>query len=256
MPKSLSPSAVSSFRDCPRAFRYAYVDRIPQAPTIPASKGTLSHRALELLYERPAAERTPQALSSDLSTAAVELAPTRDFAELNLDAAAWDSFVADAHTLSQRIFELEDPTAIEPIGLELKLEAVSNGVRLRGVIDRLERDEHGALVVTDYKTGSVPGERFETAKLQGVHFYSLLCESVFGVRPARVQLLFLSKPEAIIATPTEQSVRGTSKKVSAVWQAVTRACDVDDFRPVPGRLCDWCSYRDRCPAFGGSDSLQ
>ena len=59
-------------------------------------------------------------------------------------------------SLVQRYFELEDPRTVRPIGLELKLEADLGRARLRGVIDRLELDENGELVVTDYKTGSVP----------------------------------------------------------------------------------------------------
>ena len=81
-------------------------------------------------------------------------------------------------------------------------------MRVRGIIDRLEIDGDGELVVTDYKTGRVPSERFEAKSLGGVHMYAALCEQTFGRRPARVQLLYLSKPEAIIATPTEQSCSG------------------------------------------------
>ena len=40
------------------------------------------------------------------------------------------------------------------------------------------------------------------------------------------------------------------RKVKAVWSAVERACDRDDFRPKPSRLCDWCAFQAYCPAFG------
>ena len=222
---------------------------MPQAPTVPASKGTLVHRALELLYEREPGERLPDALHEDLDRAVKELASTSDFAGIELSESDWAAFVADADRLAQRIFLLEEPSTIHPIGLELKLESNAKGVRLRGIIDRLELDDDGGLVVTDYKTGSVPGERYEASKLQGMHFYSLLCETMLGKRPSRIQLLYLSKPEAIIATPSQQTIRGAQMKVSAVWSAVERACANDDFRPNPGRLCDWCSYRSICPVF-------
>ena len=104
----------------------------------------------------------------------------------------------------RKYFELEDPRTVHPIGLELKLEADLGRTRLRGIIDRLELDENGEFVVTDYKTGSVPSELWEAKSLAGVHIYALLCERMLGRRPARVQLYYLSKPEAIIATPTDQ----------------------------------------------------
>ena len=103
---------------------------------------------------------------------------------------------------------------MRPIGLELKLEADLGRTRLRGIIDRLELDENGEFVVTDYKTGSVPSELWEAKSLAGVHVYALLCERMLGRRPARVQLYYLSKPEAIIATPSDQSIRGVERRTS------------------------------------------
>ncbi len=158
-------------------------------------------------------------------------------------------------SLVERYFRLEDPTGITPIGIELKLEVELGGVRLRGIIDRLELDADGELVVTDYKTGKAPGERQEQQRLAGVAFYSLLCERLFGRRPARVQLLYLADPVAIISTPTDRSTKGVERKLAAVWAAVERACEREDFRPNRSRLCDWCSFKAYCPSFGGDIKL-
>jgi len=50
-----------------------------------------------------------------------------------------------------------------------------------------------------------------------------------------VCLYYLSKPEAIIATPTAQSVAGVGRRADALWTAILRACERDDFRPRPSR---------------------
>jgi putative RecB family exonuclease len=255
LPVGLSPSSVSAFRDCPLAFRFAYVDRLPEPPSAPASKGTLVHRALELLMCRAPGDRTLDAALADLDRARAEMADHPDLAGLELTDAEWAAFHADAELLVRRYFELEDPSTVRPIGLELKLTASLERLTLRGIIDRLELDADGELVVTDYKTGSVPSEMHENARLAGVHIYALLCERMLGRRPARVQLYFLSKPEAIIARPTEQSVAGVERKTNAVWAAIARACERDDFRPSPGPLCDYCTFKPYCPAYGG-DPLQ
>ena len=60
-------------------------------------------------------------------------------------------------------------------------------------------------------------ELWEAKSLSGVHMYALLCERMLGKRPARVQLFYLSKPEAIIATPTDQSIRGVERKTAAMY---------------------------------------
>ncbi|MGH9014769.1 MAG: RecB family exonuclease, partial [Acidimicrobiia bacterium] len=199
--------------------------------------------------------RTLPAALAGLDQAVVALREHPEYAGLELDADGEAAFVAEAAALVEQYFRLEDPTTITPIGIELKLEVELAGIRLRGVIDRLELDADGELVVTDYKTGSVPSEMHENARLAGVHIYALLCERMLGRRPSRVQLYFLSKPEAIIARPTEQSVAGVERKTNAVWAAIARACERDDFRPSPGPLCDYCTFKPYCPAYGG-DPLQ
>jgi putative RecB family exonuclease len=250
-PRSLSPSACSSFKECPLAFRFSYLEHLPEPPSPWTSKGTLVHRALELLMDRPGPDRTLDAAKADLRTARAELASHPDFADLDLTPAQWADFDGDAELLVERYFDLEDPRRVRPIGLELKLEADLGNVRLRGVIDRLDLDEHGEFIVTDYKTGSVPSEQWESKSLSGVHIYALLCERMLGKRPARVQLYYLSRPEAIIATPTDQSITGVERRTTAMYTAIAQSCARDDFRPSPGRLCDFCSFRPYCPAHGG-----
>lgn len=251
MPPSLSPSSIAAFKQCPLAFKFSYVHRLPEPPSPWTSKGTLVHRALELLMCRPAPQRTLEHALADLATATAELATHPDLADLVLDDDEWEAFHADAAELVRKYFLLEDPTAVTPIGLELKVEAHLGDVRVRGIIDRLDLDADGELVVVDYKTGSVPGERFEAKSLAGVHMYALLCEQMLGRRPARVQLYYLSKPEAIIATPTAQTVHGVTQRTTALWSAIAGAAKRDDFRPSPGRLCDFCTFKPYCPAHGG-----
>jgi putative RecB family exonuclease len=252
LPASLSPSKVSTFTDCALAFRFSSIDHLPEPPSVPATKGTLVHAALERLFALPAPQRDLPAALTALDQAVDAIRTDPDFADLELDQAAEAAFVDDAERLVRRYFELEDPTTITPIGIELKLEVAVGGLRLRGIIDRLELDADGQLVVTDYKTGRVPKQNFEQGKLGGVHFYAFLCERLFGQRPARVQLLYLDEPVAIVTTPTEQSIRGLERKVTAIWSAVERACAAEDFRPKPSRLCDWCAFQSYCPAFGGN----
>jgi putative RecB family exonuclease len=251
LPTSLSPSKVSSFRDCALAFRFSAIDRIYEPPTLPAAKGTLVHRCLELLLGLDPEARTPAAALALLPQATADVLDGEEYSALGLAGEEREAFVASAAGLVEKYFALEDPRSVRPEGLELMLEAEVGGVRLRGIIDRLERDAAGRLVVTDYKTGRVPSERFEQGKLGGVHFYAFLCEQVLGERPARIQLYYLAEPVAIVAEPSDQSIRGLKNKVGAIWTAVERACERDDFRPNPGKLCDWCAFKAWCPAFGG-----
>ncbi|HKE72640.1 MAG TPA: PD-(D/E)XK nuclease family protein [Acidimicrobiales bacterium] len=251
LPGSLSPSKVSSFTDCALAFRFSVIDRLPEPPTAAATKGSLVHAALERLHLRPPAERTVETALVCLDEATAALRDHREYAGLELSADDEAAFLADAADLVRNYFRLEDPTTVRAIGLELGVEADLDGIRLRGIIDRLELDDDGELVVTDYKTGAAPSTQHERKRLAGVHIYSLLCEKLLGRRPRTVQLLYLRSPLAITTHPTEQSTRGTRRTLAAVWQAVERACEREDFRPQTSRLCDYCSFKAYCPAWGG-----
>jgi len=251
LPISLTPSKVASFKDCALAFRFSAIDRLPEPPSPWATKGTLVHRALELLFCEAPPRRTLAFALTCLSAARQEMASDPEFVGLHLDGEAEALFAQEAEVLVRRYFELEDPRRVHPIGLELRLEVALGSLTLRGVIDRLDLDADGGLVVTDYKTGKVPGVVHEQSRLGGVHFYAFLCEQLLGIRPVRIQLLYLSEPVAIVAQPSDQSIRAMEKRALAIWKAVETACDRDDFRPHPSRLCDWCAFRDYCPAFGG-----
>lgn len=251
-PATLSPSKVSTFTDCALAFRFSAIDRLPEPPSVAATRGSLVHRALELLLDAPAEGRDLAAALTFLSQAADEFQTDPEYTGLGLDSDAEVQFLDDAEGLVRKYFELEDPRRIQPIGLELKLEVEVGELRLRGIIDRLELDDDGRLVVTDYKTGRAPPEQMEQRRLGGVQFYSYLCERLFGQRPARIQLLYLADPVAIVHTPSEQSSRGLETKVKAIWTTVLRACEREDFRPRTSKLCDYCAFKAYCPAWGGN----
>jgi putative RecB family exonuclease len=252
LPSSLSPSKVSSFKDCALAFRLSVIDRIPEPPSPHAAKGTLVHRALELLmWEEEPQGRTREAAASKLERAVPEVLDDPEYAGLEWADGEREAFVADAATLIDNYFRLEDPASVQVIGTELRMSVELGSLRLSGIIDRLELDPDGELVVTDYKTGRAPSAAYEQSRMGGIHFYAFLCEQVLGRRPARIQLLHLREPLAISTVPSEQSIKGMKLQTGAIWAAVESACQREDFRPKPGRMCSYCAYHEYCPAVGG-----
>ncbi len=255
VPTNLSPSRVESFLSCPLAFRFSSIQKLPDPPTVATTRGSLVHRALELLFTLPPTDRTPAALDRCTDDALAEYRDHPDYTSLGLDRAQAATFEHECRELCSNYLRLEDPQQIREIGLELRLEAPVGELTLRGIIDRLELDADGELVVTDYKTGRAPSPNWERKSLSGVHFYSFLCESVFGRRPAAIRLMYLKSGEIITATPTDQSTRFMTTRTAAVWKAVATACDRDDFRPRASALCNWCAYQRWCPEYGGDPGL-
>ncbi len=249
-PRTLTPSKVAAFTNCPLAFRFSQIERRPEPASPPAVKGTLVHAALErLFWNHPSGERTRAAAAAALRGAWDELQEDPEFMELGLGAEQATAFLADAEGLVANYFELEDPDDTHTVAVELGVEATVDGMRLRGIIDRLDMGPDGSLVVVDYKTGRAPSERYERGSLSGVQTYALLCESALGRTPAEVRLLYLRQPVAISSVASEQTIRGQRKRAVAVWSAIERACEGEDFRPNVGPLCEFCHFKTSCPAF-------
>jgi len=255
VPTSLSPSRVESFLSCPLAFRFSSIEKLPDLPSVASTRGSLVHRALELLFLEPAPQRTAQALDRSVEVAIAEYRNDPDFTLLALDDKQTAVFDDECRRLAANYLTMEDPTTIRDIGLELRLEAPVGNLTLRGIIDRLELDPDRELVVTDYKTGRAPSPNWEHKSLSGLNFYAFLCESVFGKRPAAIRLMYLKSGETITAKPSAQSTRFLTTRTNAVYKAVATACERDDFRPRRSALCNYCSYQQWCPEFGGDPSL-
>src|SRR6516162_2139898 len=130
---SLSPSRAGDFLTCPLLYRFRVIDRLPEPPSPAAVRGTLVHAVLERLFDRSAADRTPEA-----ARALVEPEWTRMLAaEPELATLFADD--GQRSLLLDRYFTLEDPRRIEPAHRELCVEAeLASGLRLRGYIDRLD----------------------------------------------------------------------------------------------------------------------
>src|ERR1700722_14467370 len=132
LPSSLSPSKVSSFKDCALAFRLSAIDHLPEPPTLPAAKGTLVHRALQLLFaEEDPPQRTLQVALAKLDRATDEVLSDPEYAPLALADDARADLVADAAVLVGNYFALEDPRAIRVIGTELRMSVSVGSLTLR-----------------------------------------------------------------------------------------------------------------------------
>jgi putative RecB family exonuclease len=256
--RSLSPSRASDFVACPLLFRFRTIDRLPEPPSAAAARGTLVHSVLENLFSLPPGDRTLAHATALLPQCWEAL--RRDEPELaQLVACAGDGETPDlkawlgrAADLLAGYFALEDPTQLEPVGRELAVEVeLPSGLTLRGLIDRLDEAPDGSLRVVDYKTGRAPGPGFEANAMFQMRFYALALWHERGVVPGILQLMYLSNGVILSYEPDEVDLRGTQRKVEAVWAAIERATLSGDWRANRSRRCDWCAHRSICPEWGG-----
>jgi superfamily I DNA/RNA helicase/RecB family exonuclease len=127
------------------------------------------------------------------------------------------------------------------------------GIRLRGRVDRLERDAAGRPVIVDVKTGKTPVSKDDAQQHAQLAMYQLaVAEGLVGAGegPGGGRLVYLGKVGAMGATVREQDPLTTAARDE--WRALVRAAADATAGPrfIARRNdgCAHCPMRPCCPA--------
>jgi putative RecB family exonuclease len=118
----------------------------------------------------------------------------------------------------------------------------------------MEQTDEG-LVITDYKTGKAPPERYALPAFFALKIYALLIRRRTGRTPDRLKLIYLNGPTVYSIPVNDAALDAMDRQLRALWTAIERALEEEHFPTRVGRLCDWCSFQEICPAFADSRPL-
>ncbi|MGI8407477.1 MAG: RecB family exonuclease [Actinomycetota bacterium] len=245
----LSPSSATDFKSCPQLFKFRKIDRLTEPISGTAARGSLVHAVLERMFQEAPEGRTPERAMELLSLLWGEVRAAPEIRPTGMDVADEGPWLAQARSLLNNYFKLEDPRALKADQLEWWVEYELPDIALRGIIDRLEIHPDGSWILTDYKTGRIPGESRELAAFFGLRFYALVCWRAFGVIPKEIRLVYLSDPAVLTLNPHERMLVAFERQIVALGSAINRAVEEDDWRARPSPYCMSCSFHDRCPAW-------
>lgn len=243
----LSPSAVSEYENCPQLYKYRKIEKLPEPPSLDAERGTLVHTILQDLFEFPSAQRLPQT--------AIDLLPSRWSAQLEgkpeLKAMVTNEkeWLDRATSLLTTYFTLENPSTFEATHREMHLENdFDTDVYLHGYVDRLDIAPTGEVRIVDYKTGKSPKPGWEEKALFQLRVYALLYWKATGVLPRLLQLIYLGDGRVVKSNPTMKDIESAEKVLHRVAKDIFISIQKDYWPPKPSRLCDWCFFKNICPA--------
>ena len=256
MPERLfvcTPSKLSTFADCPRRYRFTYVDR-PTPPKGPPwahnSLGASVHTALRNWYVLPPARRTPGALPALLQATWV-----RDgYRDLDQERVTYRRAL---DWLSRYVITL-DPHD-EPLGVERVVATKTAVLAFNGRADRIDaRSGPGGpeAVIVDYKTGRSGLDADDARGSPALALYAYAAQRVFRRPCHRVELHHLPSGTVAAHEHTDESLQrqvnraeDTARDIVAAEKAVAGGADPDAAFPVnPGVRCGWCDFRRICPA--------
>ncbi len=242
-----TPSRLAAWLDCPRRYRFTYVDRPPPPkgpPWAHNSVGAAAHVALAAWWSLPEAGRIPEAAGRLVREKWSPLGFRDDD-----QAEEWRERAAEMVT---RYTAGLDP-ADEPLGVERTVALKTERLAASGRIDRLDRRGE-ELVVVDYKTGRHILTTDDARGSLALALYALAAARTMRRPCHRVELHHLPTGEVISWEHTDETLArhlGRAEEIAdEVAAAVARgeAGERDEAFPTrPGQLCGWCDFRAHCP---------
>lgn len=248
---ALSPSRVEQLLACPMR---AVLERMSGLnETLDMVYGSMAHAYFEALGSGADAEEALEA-----TVAARRAADSSPEWKVERDIADFRAMLERTHGWLQA-----SRGAFEQVAVEADVDVqISQNVRIRGRLDRLERDGSGAVHIVDLKTGASPPSAAATADNAQLATYQLALtrgEFVEGkVLTARAEADPLEVGGAVLVFPNAGKTSLTTREQAAKTQEelAALAADLDGLPDelagptllaVTGPQCERCAVRALCP---------
>jgi putative RecB family exonuclease len=258
MPEKLfvcTPSKLSAYADCPRRYRFSYIDRpAPQKgpPWAHNSLGASVHTAMKNWYGLEPGRRSTGALPTLLHGTWVGEGYRDDVQEQ----AAFQRALGWLETYVASL----DPRA-EPTGVERVVAAKTTTLAFSGRADRIDRrgDE---LVIVDYKTGRAELTADDARGSSALALYAYAAAKTFRRSCRTVELHHLPTGTIAAHEHSDASIERAVSRAEAIARDIRTASAAMDggatpdeaFPTSPSTLCSYCDFKRICPA--GADAPQ
>ncbi len=254
MQKVFSHSSLSAFETCPKKYSFRYIEKVPaRSESIEGFLGKRVHEILERLHVFVHEGRVPS-LERVLYRYRCNWAEVFDPERIRVVREELDAefYLGAGERCLSNYYRGHYPfDRGETLGLE-KAVRVSLDARgdyaVRGVIDRLSRAPDGALEIHDYKTGRYVPKQAALDRDRQLALYEIAVrEQLRETGEVRLVWHFLLSNQTRTSMRTPEQL---DELREATREAIDRVRSETAWEPKPGKLCDWCEYREICPAFG------
>lgn len=244
-PPHISPSSISTFKQCPLKFKYSKIDGLVEPPTIHTLLGNFVHDILEALYQKPRENRTLQEARFIAREKWVgDYEPQAKSLRLNERDFRWKAWWC-----VENLWQIEEPSDIDFDGVEAEVIGDFRGVKIKGFIDRFKFDADGLVEISDYKTGKIPSARYAGDKFTQLYIYALMTEALGIGKASKVSLIYLTGPEVLSREVTEEALESTAEMILDTKRNIDAYCEEGEFPAKPSGLCNWCYFKKMCPAW-------
>ena len=258
--RKFSPSKLDTYRDCPRRYRYRYVDHLRrEVASIEAYLGTCVHRALQKLYEGIGHGRK-SSLAETLGTFEAEwdagwssdiLIKNAAYTPENYRAVGREC--VRCYYEAQQPFDRDKTVAVEK-RLGYPLVCGGEQFRIEGFVDRLALAPDGTFEVHDYKTsGSLPSQEDLDQDWQ-LGIYDIAVRHNWpDARAVRLVWHFVRFGKDMASVRGSEQRQRLQEDVAALILSIKHD---HEFVPRRSALCGWCEYREICPLWAHAERVK
>jgi len=255
MPRRLlqaAPSRLGCYLDCPRRYRFTYLDRPPPPkgpPWAHNSFGAAVHTTLANWWKAPRERRTVPAVA--------ELLDRAWLVDGYRDEAQRSRAKERAQEMLARYVSKLDPDH-EPVGVERTVALKTERAALFGRVDRIDDRPGEGLVIVDYKTGRQVLTLDDARSSLALAIYAVGAARTLRRPCRRVELHHLPTGSVLAWEHTDE---GLARQVTRADSVAADIADLDErfragvakeeadrmYPPTAGPLCAWCDFNRSCP---------
>lgn len=234
----LSASAVKTYEQCPKKYFFNYLQKAPKKQWDHFDLGNVCHRTLELFHLTYLKEGTTKRTLGKIMSSSFETA-RKQFPNLN------DTLAAEAKDMLMAYLQTAKQNGIPVVkGCEIPFDfKLNNSVLVRGVIDRIDILKDGKFRIMDYKT---------TKSVKYLDDFQL---SVYGIWLKEKHPHIQEFNGAYVLLKHGSKLKEYTFNIEDIEKAKKHLIECADkikvenvWTPIPTALCNWCDFKEICPA--------
>jgi len=254
--KFYSHSKLSTFEQCPFKYKLRYIDKIKPVieKTIESHLGSAVHDTLEWLYNS-VKENPNKEISLDEIITYYSIKWQDEFSDeilvVKKEMSAKDYFNKGVEFLIN-YFQEHSPFKDGTIECEKRITIdLDENTKLQGFIDRLVYDiDSGKYEIHDYKTANQLPTQEKMDNDRQLALYSIAIKELYG-QDKEVLLIwhYLAHNQKIISKRTNHQLEQLKDETK---QLIKEIENTKYFPTNKSILCEWCEYKDICPAWNSN----